>query len=83
MEHPAALADGGGTYRWHAGAPDDESFERAVAELEGRIGERCAAVGLGAPALEDVEPADVVSTARGEPESRRRLSHCGSEPQGD
>ena len=33
MEHPAALAEGGGTYRWHAGAPDDESFERAFAEL--------------------------------------------------
>ena len=32
MEHPAALREGGGTYRWHAGAPDDESFERAFAE---------------------------------------------------
>ena len=29
MEHPAALAAGGGTYRWHAGAPDD-------ADLRGR-----------------------------------------------
>ncbi len=28
MEHPVALAAGGGTYRWHAGAPDDEIFER-------------------------------------------------------
>ena len=35
MEHPAALRDGGGTYRWHAGAPDDESFERARDELLG------------------------------------------------
>ena len=25
MEHPRALAEGGGTYRWHAGAPDDEA----------------------------------------------------------
>ena len=33
MEHPVALREGGGTYRWHAGAPDDESFERAFAEL--------------------------------------------------
>src|SRR4029450_14045038 len=40
MEHPAALADGGGTYRWHAGAPDDESFARAVDELVARIRER-------------------------------------------
>ena len=38
MEHPAALREGGGTYRWHAGAPDDESFERARDELLGRIG---------------------------------------------
>ncbi len=43
MEHPAALREGGGTYRWHAGAPDDESFERAFAELVDRIGERLAA----------------------------------------
>ena len=31
MEHPRALRDGGGTYRWHAGAPDDEAFARAHA----------------------------------------------------
>ena len=27
MEHPVALAEGGGTYRWHAGAPADEPFQ--------------------------------------------------------
>jgi transketolase len=37
MEHPTALRDGGGTYRWHAGAPDDEAFTRAHAELLERI----------------------------------------------
>ncbi len=37
MEHPAALREGGGTYRWHAGAPDDESFERARDELLARL----------------------------------------------
>jgi len=37
MEHPHALREGGGTYRWHAGAPDDESFARAHAELVDRI----------------------------------------------
>ena len=40
MEHPHALREGGGTYRWHAGAPDDESFARAHAELIARISER-------------------------------------------
>ena len=37
MEHARALDEGGGTYRWHAGAPDDESFSRAYAELVTRI----------------------------------------------
>src|SRR5438034_3488012 len=40
MEHPTALREGGGTYRWHAGAPDDEAFARAHEELVGRISER-------------------------------------------
>jgi len=46
MEHPTALREGGGTYRWHAGAPDDESFERAFAEIAGRLDERLGAAGL-------------------------------------
>ena len=40
MEHPAALAAGGGTYRWHAGAPDDATFAAAAAELRDRIERR-------------------------------------------
>jgi transketolase len=40
MEHPRALAEGGGTYRWHAGAPGDDDFARAHAELVARIEER-------------------------------------------
>src|SRR5262249_26476604 len=46
MEHPKALRDGGRTYRWHAGAPDDEAFERALTEIAGRIEERLQAAGL-------------------------------------
>src|SRR5262249_60639584 len=46
MEHPVALREGAGTYRWHAGAPDDESFARAFRELEARIAEQLAALGL-------------------------------------
>jgi transketolase len=37
MEHPTALRDGDGTYRWHAGAPDDDAFARAYTELVERI----------------------------------------------
>ena len=71
MEHPAALREGGGTYRWHAGAPDDESFERAFAELSDRISERLTAGDLGALELEPVEDVDAASsgTLEGEPES--------------
>jgi len=69
MEHPVALAEGGGTYRWHAGAPDDEPFVRAVAELEARIGERCAALGLAPLVLEPVESDGPVQGLEGEPES--------------
>jgi transketolase len=69
MEHPVALAEGGGTYRWHAGAPGDEPFALAVAELEGRLAERCAALGLDPPALEPVEREAPEAGLEGEPES--------------
>src|SRR4029079_14282172 len=69
MEHPVALTEGGGTYRWHAGAPADEPFEVAVAELEARLAEACAALGLDPPVLEAVE-ADAPNVGlEGEPES--------------
>ncbi|MFL5945255.1 MAG: transketolase C-terminal domain-containing protein, partial [Gaiellaceae bacterium] len=61
MEHPAALREGGGTYRWHAGAPDDEHFERAHEELVERIRERLPGLAL--------EPAPQLEEAVGEPES--------------
>ena len=69
MEHPTALAEGGGTYRWHAGAPGDEPFALAVAELEARLAERCAALGVEPLALETAEPETVVQGLEGEPES--------------
>jgi len=66
MEHPVALREGGGTYRWHAGAPDDDAFERAWDELLERIRVRV-------PDLR-VEPVEAPTDARvysleGEPES--------------
>ena len=71
MEHPVALAEGGGIYRWHAGAPDDESFARAFAELDERIGERLSALGLDRLVLEPAELVNVHAegTLEGEPES--------------
>jgi transketolase len=66
MEHPRALQEGGGTYRWHAGAPDDEAFERAYAELVDRIRKRM-------PDLKLEPVVDVTDEApyslEGEPES--------------
>jgi transketolase len=77
MEHPVALEEGGGTYRWHAGAPGDEAFARAFAELTARIGDALAEHGLGelalepAPPLEDEPP----TSLEGEP-----VSGAGSRP---
>ncbi|HVO83279.1 MAG TPA: transketolase C-terminal domain-containing protein [Syntrophobacteria bacterium] len=46
MEGPAALRDGQGLYRWHAGAPDDDRFEAGYAELIERINGRLRATGF-------------------------------------
>jgi transketolase len=62
MEHPYALREGGGTYRWHAGAPDDESFARAHAELVERIRAQL-------PDLQLEPVRDVGEGSVGEPES--------------
>jgi transketolase len=65
MEHPAALRDGDGTYRWHAGAPDDEHFARAHDELLERVREHLPDVQLvSVPPLEEER-----ASLEGEPES--------------
>jgi transketolase len=46
MEGPAALEDGAGLYKWHAGAPDDHTFEAAYKELVGNINRRLETLGL-------------------------------------
>ncbi len=40
MEHPKALKDGCGYYKWHSGAPDDESFTKGFFEIIGRINQK-------------------------------------------
>ena len=54
MEHPAALEKGGGLYRWHAGAPDDESFRAGFEEVIDRINGRLARGGLAPLRLEEI-----------------------------
>jgi transketolase len=56
----------GETYRWHAGAPDDEDFERALAELVERIRERL-------PDLQLV-PVEQLEGAVGEPVSGAKVT---------
>ena len=67
MEHPAALREGGGTYHWHAGAPDDEAFARGHAELVGRIQARLPDLRLEhVPALDEhvAEPESGIAARR-------------------
>ncbi|HOG45125.1 MAG TPA: transketolase C-terminal domain-containing protein [Anaerolineae bacterium] len=40
MEHPAALSEGKGLYRWHSGAPSDQDFVAAYEEVIARLQER-------------------------------------------
>jgi len=54
MEHPVALVEGNGTYKWHAGAPNDAAFEAAHAELAARVQGKFRDAGLGALALDRI-----------------------------
>lgn len=54
MEHPEAMKAGKGLYRWHAGAPDDESFMRAHEEITQRINAQLASSGIREVMLEEV-----------------------------
>src|SRR5262245_26773411 len=60
MEHPRALAEDGGTYRWHAGAPDDETYQSAREELLARVQAGAAAADLELPPLEEPAPLEQV-----------------------
>jgi transketolase len=75
MEHPRALGDEGGYYRWHAGAPADDAFAAAHAELAGRVNERLRDLDLAPLQLTGVERGpdgepQFARNALGEPVSR-------------
>ncbi len=89
MEHPQALKDGKGYYKWHAGAPDDVSFQAAYEELIGRVSDKFAEYGLGQAALEVIAaesaPAAMLKQSlMGEPESvggevKKKITKTGAE----
>jgi transketolase len=54
MEHPVAIRNGGGVYRWHSGAPDDHSFLMAHGEIITRVNTGLSALGLSLLLLEEI-----------------------------
>jgi len=48
MEHPTAMAQDGGIYKWHSGAPDDASYQQGVEELMERVNASLARLALPA-----------------------------------
>ncbi|MBI2227990.1 MAG: 1-deoxy-D-xylulose-5-phosphate synthase [Deltaproteobacteria bacterium] len=63
MEHPAALAANRGLYRWHAGAPDDESFQAAFAELTERMNSRLKGCRLDTLSFEELSVEERAASA--------------------
>ncbi len=54
MEHPKALEEGKGLYRWHAGAPDDKSFQAAHEEITARINSRLSELGITSLQMDEI-----------------------------
>jgi transketolase len=84
MEHPVALLDGKGYYRWHSGAPDDNVYVSAHDEIMGHINARLENMGTATLVLEEIEPPVYagsyhVPNALGEPVSQNRaIQHLRS-----
>jgi len=55
MEGPTALKEGDGLYKWHAGAPDDDSFEAGYTEIVNSIDGRLDKLGLAPLNTETLE----------------------------
>ena len=58
MEGPVAVKNGGGLYKWHAGAPDDDSFEAGYTEIVERINGQLEDLGLESLQTELLETRD-------------------------
>ena len=69
MEHPGRARGGRRHVSLARGRSRRRAFARAVAELETRLAERCATLGLDPPALEPVEPEAERRGLEGEPVS--------------
>lgn len=63
MEHPAALQAGNGLYRWHAGAPNDETYLAAYHEIVDRVNSRLSESGLAPLKLKAVDPEITLDSA--------------------
>lgn len=55
MEGQTALKSGNGLYKWHSGAPDDDSFEEGHKEILDRINDRLQKLELKRISLEVIE----------------------------
>jgi transketolase len=80
MEHPVALREGKGFYRWHAGAPDDDSFRAAYRELTDRLNRRFDEFGLAPLMVEEVDRPEMTAprSALGEPVSGADTQRSGA-----
>jgi transketolase len=79
MEHPNALKAGNGLYPWHAGAPDDSSFQQAFQEIIQNINDKLKTIDCDALSTKDIEfvinsvQSQIPLNALGEPISEAAL----------
>lgn len=78
MEHPYAIPNANGFYPWHAGAPNDEAFQRGYRELIERVNTRLDDFDLSPLLLETLPPEPDANGSRiillGEPVSEAAAS---------
>ncbi|MBP7461712.1 MAG: 1-deoxy-D-xylulose-5-phosphate synthase [Candidatus Delongbacteria bacterium] len=55
MEHPTAMSCNNGLYRWHSGAPDDESYIKGYNEIIDRINHHLENFNISVLKFEDID----------------------------